>query len=57
MNVLATSPASHLDGTQDRSDFVILACPVVHWHLISVRLHPDAGTAVAKHASYYVGVS
>lgn len=43
------SLAEHLLGTQELMEEVMLSRPVVHWHLVSVSEHPDAGTAAAKH--------
>jgi hypothetical protein len=50
-NVLAMSSAEHLSGTQDVMEAVMLSRPVVHWQVVSVRVQPEAGTAVTKHWS------
>lgn len=51
----AISFAEHLLGTQELIDEVMLSRPVVHWHFVSVREHPDAGTAAAKQGIAQVG--
>ena len=53
-HVLAISCVEHFPGTQLRMDFSIDAAPVVHWHLLSVKLQPEAGTAAAKHVNWFV---
>jgi hypothetical protein len=53
-NILARSSAEHLLGTQLVMLSWIWSRPVVHWHLVSVRLQPEAGTAVAKQAIYII---
>jgi hypothetical protein len=42
----------HLAGAHFRSELVMESLPVVHWHLVSVREQPEAGTAAAKQGSY-----
>jgi hypothetical protein len=57
VDVLARSPAEHLDGAQAVMDSVILALPVVHWHLVSLRAQPEPWMAAAKQGSYIIIIS
>lgn len=50
-DVLAMSSAEHLPDTHEETEEVMLLRPVVHWQLVSDKLQPAAGTAVAKHVS------
>jgi len=50
-NLLWRSSAEHLEGAQAVTDSVILALPVVHWHLVSLRPQPEPWTALAKQGS------
>jgi hypothetical protein len=47
----------HLAGAHFRSDPAMESLPVVHWHLVSVREQPEAGTAAAKQGSYSTKIS
>ena len=48
-SLLATSSALHLFGAHPSSEFVMLSRPVVHWHFVSVKPHPESGIAEMKH--------
>ena len=49
------SSAWHLVGAQAVTDSVILALPVVHWHLVSLRAQPEPWTALAKQGRAQLG--
>jgi hypothetical protein len=51
-DLLPWSSIEHLAGAHLRSELVMESLPVVHWHLVSVREQPEAGTAAAKQGSY-----
>lgn len=47
-DVPAASVALHTPGTQVFRELVMAVFPVVHWHLVSVRPHPEPVMAVKK---------
>lgn len=51
-NILATSLASHFCGAHPISELVMLSRPVVHWHVVSVTLQPESGSAATKQGSW-----